>query len=421
MVVRFAAYFRAKAARQSGGLWSTAVPRHHAFRARGDSRPRSEERYMWLPNRQKWLILAALFALALFFYRDATEAILAVRLMLGIQRVASGDTGQNLAVQESRIRRSDGTRTLEALIYRPARGTPRAGIVLVPGVSELGCFHPRLQALSRNLASAGFLVLTPDIVAFRQFEIPPAAMDEIAFWFGRLETLDGAPASLRSGLAGISFSATLALITAARKELRDKVAFVFGIGAYDDPLRCSQAWFAAGPEPREYFPTRFYAKWVVMLAALDMIRDAKDREFLDSVLRALLLQKAPPPEQAGMTAEGRRWYRLAVMSAGDTDVELSHAIEGKVTPRLYAPITPDRAAAEVRCPVFLVHGAHDDLIPPSESVRLRERIGTARASLLISPFLTHTHPFDRKMGWKDTASAVIDTFVFLRGFARAIR
>ncbi len=370
---------------------------------------------------RKWLLVGALAALALVLYGQAVDMVLAARLLFGIGRVAAGDAGMGARVIESRIHRRDGTRDLEAVTYLPQGKKPRCAVVLVPGVSELGCYHPRLQALSRTLAGLGFLVLTPDILMFRNFEISPAAMDEIAFWHRQVKTVDGAGTSLKTGLAGISFSATLALITAARPDIRDAVAFVFSIGAYDDPLRCSATWFEAGREPPASYPTRFYAKWVVMLAALDMVRDDGERRFLDSVLRALLLQRSIPPEPAGMTAEGTRWYRLAVMRAGESDLELAHRIEEHITPRLYAPITPRGAAQELRCPVFLVHGAHDDLIPPSESVRLRDRLSGVDSSLLISPFLTHTHPFDRTLGWQRKASAALDTFMFFRKFVRTVR
>jgi fermentation-respiration switch protein FrsA (DUF1100 family) len=87
---------------------------------------------------------------------------------------------------------------------------------------------------------------------------------------------------------------------------------------------------------------------------------------------------------------------------------------------LYTQVTPDRAATDVRCPVFLVHGAQDDLIPPEESRRLHQRIG-ARSCLLVSPFLTHTHPNDKPISRAETSEAILDMLIFFYRFARVAR
>ncbi len=99
---------------------------------------------------------------------------------------------------------------------------------------------------------------------------------------------------------------------------------------------------------------------------------------------------------------------------------LASSIESFLRPLLYDQITPHRAEAEISCPVFLVHGAVDDLIPPSESMRLHESI-RPKSYLLISPFLTHTHPNDGKMTlWKRTVAA-IEVFRFFYEFASVVR
>lgn len=46
-------------------------------------------------------------------------------------------------------------------------GTPKAGLVLVPGVARAGKDAPRLVAFARTLARARFMVLVPDIANLR--------------------------------------------------------------------------------------------------------------------------------------------------------------------------------------------------------------------------------------------------------------
>lgn len=371
--------------------------------------------------KRRWIIAAITTAVVLAAYIPLTNLILAIRLMSALKSLASGTTGQDLPVLMEKVSRQFGGESVEALIYRSQRFQPRRAVVLVPGISELGCYHPRLMALSRSLADKGFLVLTPDIRMFRRFEMSPEAMDEIQFWFEQAQALGVSSKVRQVGLAGISFSGTLAIITAARPQIRDRVAWVLAIGPYDDPLRCSRAWLSAGPVTvgPGYYPTRFYGKWIIMIAGLDLLPSERERGFLHTVLVDLLLQRPAPPPEPQMTLEGARWYRLALMREDQEDPELAHRIDTYLAPRLYSQITPDRAASEIRCPVFLVHGAQDDLISPEESRLLHQQI-RAKSYLLISPFLTHTHPNEKPIAFREKAGALLDSFCFFYNFARVL-
>jgi acetyl esterase/lipase len=246
-------------------------------------------------KKQTWLLLA-LCAIAVVSYVPVTRLITAARLITVLRRVASADSRSNPAIHVERIIRRVGDSEREGIVYRPSLSSPDSAVVLVAGVSELGCDHPNLVALSRALAGAGFLVLTPDIKMLREFRIFPPPLDEISFWLHEVRKVEGGQKLRRVGLAGISFSGTLALITAAQPRNRDSVAYVLGIGCFDDLIRCSRFWFDAGPVTvgPGYYPNRFYAKWIIMLAAVDLLPAEEDRQFLQVVLRNLLQQKGVP-------------------------------------------------------------------------------------------------------------------------------
>ncbi len=361
--------------------------------------------------------------LAAAIYRPAANLTLGVRLLFAIKSVADGRTGESLDVIQTRVSRANGTAVEEAIVYRPARATPARALVLAPGISELGCDHPRLMALSRYLAANGFLVVTPDIRLLRKFRMSPQTVDQIAFWFRQVPTLDGGRRIRVTGLSGISFSATLAILAAARPDVRDRVSFIFGIGAYDDPLRCSRGWFAAGPVTMSpgYYPTRYYARWIVMLGALDLVPCPEEREYLERSLTDLLSLKPAPPVPSDLSQTAQRWYRLALMKEDQSDPELSTAIEKYMTAVLYKEISPERAAAAIRCPVFLVHGAYDDLIPPEESLRLARRFVGVPVHVLVTPYLTHTHPAQPETRGTAKIRAAAEIAGFLYDFAKVVR
>jgi len=373
-------------------------------------------------NKRGGLILAGFLVVTAFAYNPVANVILACRLLLAVKSLASGATGEGLSVTQTKVHQEIGERRLEALVYQRSGSNPKHAVMLLSGVSELGCYHPRLVALSRTLADKGFLVLTPDIEMFRRFEVSPDAIGEILFWYEEISQLRRARGARGAGIIGISFSVTLALMAAARPEIRDSVPYVMGIGSYQYLVRCTQTWFASGPRTvaEGYYPTRFYGKWVVMTAALDMLAKQDERKFLREALLRLLLQKPPPPMPETLSQEARRWYQRATMPEDRSDPELARAIEIHLQP-LFRRLSPDEAASEVRCMVFLAHGAYDDLIPPEESVELRRRMKQARSYILISPSLTHTHPLGRVLDWGAKTRAQWDMFSFFYQLARAAR
>ena len=130
-------------------------------------------------KKRRWLIGAILSGsaqAALFTFGRLAPT---VRLLGVVRRVAAGEIGSNAAVNEvTIIRHAGGVRRL-GIAYLPANANPTSAVILVHGVTELGCYHPRLVSLARALAEAGYMVLTPDIVMFRDFRFHPPPLDEI--------------------------------------------------------------------------------------------------------------------------------------------------------------------------------------------------------------------------------------------------
>ncbi len=238
----------------------------------------------------KWSIVVLAAATVLIAILPWSQAILALRLLSAVRRLALADPGTGLRVEEKVIHHGMDGRELEALLYRPSGELPKRAIILSPGISELGSRHPQLVALSRFLADCGFLVITPDFEKFRKFQISAEPVEEIVSWYRTIPTLEEGRRVRQLGLAGISFSGTLALIAAARPEVRDSAAFVLGIGAYYNLLEMMPEWFS--PETMmpgsSYHATRFYARWLIMLAASGMLGPSDDRQFIDGVLLDLL-------------------------------------------------------------------------------------------------------------------------------------
>jgi pimeloyl-ACP methyl ester carboxylesterase len=359
----------------------------------------------------KW-ILIGIFAAGILLWSPLCRLLVSVRLARSLYSLALGANGESLPVKTSEIQTRSGDRLYSAIVYYPLKSIPTRAVILIAGLSELGCHHPRLIAFSRHLADSGLMVITPDIREYRDFQLTAAPITQILFWHKRISSLEGGAKVQAIGIAGISFSGTIALMAAADPEISRKTAFVVALGPYSDLTRCARDWFAGPPDaPADVtYGGKFYAKWVIMRAALDRVKSDKDRIFLHTVLDTLLLQNQILPPDPSLSAEGKRWYSLATMPGNRSDAELAGQIESSLISTVYPSLNPEKALKEITCPVFIIHGASDDLIPARESLDLHRKLPSSY--MLITPLISHTAPTDTPLPLKQKAKSLLDMAIF---------
>jgi pimeloyl-ACP methyl ester carboxylesterase len=357
-------------------------------------------------------ILIGILVAGILLWSPLCRIFNSVRLARSLHSLALGANGEDLPVKTAEIRARSGNRLHSAIVYCPLKSIPTRAVILIAGLSELGCHHPRLIAFSRYLADSGLMVITPDIQEYRDLQLTAAPITQILFWHKRISSLDGGAKIQAIGIAGISFSGTIALMAAADPEINRKTAFVVALGPYCDLTRCARDWFAGPPDAPAAvtFGGKFYAKWIIMRGALDRVKSAKDRIFLHTVLDTLLLKNQIPPADPSLTAEGKRWYELATMPGNRSDPELSEQIESRLMSTVYPSLNPEKALKEIVCPVFIIHGASDDLIPAREGLDLHRKL--QNSYLLITPLINHTEPTDTPLSFKQKAKALWDMAVF---------
>ena len=363
-------------------------------------------------NIRRFLAMAGCLVMIFLLWNPVKRIVWSVRLGQSLQRLAQGDDGATLAVTVTSVSREEDHQTYEAIYYRPIETDASTAVIIVAGLSQEGCYHPRLVALSRTLAANGLMVITPDIREFREFQISAEPIEQMIFWHRQIATLEGGEKIRRIGIAGVSYSGTLAIIAASRPEIRDHTTFVMAIGPYFDLLNCAREWFAAGnaDEWKGYYPPRYYARWLLMRSALDMLPIPEERQFMDDTIHSLIDSHKAPAIPHGLTPAARRWYELATIHPGSTDTELAVIIERHLATILHDQLNPEKFLPKLRSPLFLIHGEHDSLIPPRESMELQRRVKGAH--LFITPFLTHTQMVDESLTFRRKLAVGWDIFVF---------
>ncbi len=311
---------------------------------------------------------------------------------------ASGDHGRlarlydtPVTVRYLLLRSSHGT--FAARLYTPVGDSPHRGIVLAHGVHYLGIDEPRLTAFADNLARSGLVVLVPELAALADYEIQGSSVDEIVASADYLTHAPGvSPGGV--GLMGFSFAGGLVLRAVSDPVLQGSVAFVVSVGGHDDlgrVIRFLATDEIVTPEGIVHTHAHDYGLVVFLYAYADRFVTADAVLTFRDALRLLLQEKHTESLRVGgyLTGDARTLYNHIVAH----DRPALAPLVLRVLPSLrdlMANASPTGHLSGLRLPVFLLHGAKDDVIPPSESRFVAQELGPAgHVHLLVTPAIRH--------------------------------
>jgi dienelactone hydrolase len=318
---------------------------------------------------------------------------------------------------------------LRARLYVPDR--IRRAVTLAAGVNMLGIDEPRLYGLAYEIASAGIAVLTPETPDLARFAITARTTDMIedsAVW------LTGQRRLARNGhigMVGISFSGALTTVAAGRPALRGRVDYVFSFGGYASFPRVLR-FLCTGREPaldaegaggvaatataEIYRRPHDYGVVIILLGAADRVVPADQVEPLRTAILEYLaaghydlidksLATRTFAEAARLADALPEPSRTLMRQVNDRDV---NRLGARLMPIIRddgqePALSPEKSPAP-SCPVFLIHGTEDTVIPAIESLRLDRYLrGKTRVRTLLSSLITHAE-MDQQHGvgeiWK---------------------
>jgi dienelactone hydrolase len=284
-------------------------------------------------------------------------------------------------------------------LYVPQDVKNPGGVLLLHGVHHLGIEDPRMWSLARSLASAGVLVMTPELHDLTDYRVTPQTIDVI----GDSAVVLSTRMNQAVGVIGLSFAGGLSLLTAAKPEYAPKIGFVLAIGSHDDMGRVAR-FFAANvitkPDNAETpFQAHEYGVLVLAYAHLEDFFSPPDIPVAREILRQRLWE-LPDAEQ----------NTAALSPAGKTELdELLHHRDLLREPLLQEiklhkaemdSVSPHSTISSLHMPVYLLHGAGDTIIPASETLWLAKDLPQQSVkATLISPALVHVNMED-KITWE---------------------
>ena len=361
--------------------------------------------------------------LALVLFLGAVAGWLAFQIGPGLRFVASLQKAEvaegpaSFTVQDRWV--DVAGRRVALRLYRPTGRIQRI-LLLAHGVHDSGYDEPRLVRCAREMARQGMLVATPDLVDLKAYDLTPRTIDELeAVGLFLLKEPSLGPAPRRRALAfcGISFSGGLCLSAAARPSLRGRLGCVFSLGGHAD-LEHVIRYLSTGtlPDGRQRAP-HLYGQAVLLRRFAEHLVPPGQVEALRASLMLFLQERnrAFAASVSGLPPESRRIAEFCL----HWDARGACAALGPVTrgfrcdPRL-SPVL----GAVPDCPVFLLHGVSDNVIPPSENEALARWAGGATPTCaLVSGLVRHVDLEGKASRW----GSLLETYRLGRFMTQLLR
>ncbi len=310
-----------------------------------------------------------------------------------------------------------------AWVYRSERFSPIGALLVAPGLHFLGPPDPRMDRFCRILADAGLLVMSPFIRDFMALRAIPSALSDFECAFASLLSQPDLP-PCRPGLFSISFGSLLALRLAASPKHRDAVGGVVIFGGYADWEETARFILTGEIADGVRLPFDPLSAPAVLVNLLEDIPGAPADpqklvdlwlRFADSTWRdpaakigdryrdiARAMADELPPEQrelflVGCGAEPGAW-------------ELCRpACERRRREGTFLDPLPHLDG--LRCPVHIIHGVDDDVIPYVQAKKLANAMpGHVRTGVHITGLYGHTESTgDAKSAFRALLSALGET------------
>jgi dienelactone hydrolase len=284
--------------------------------------------------------------------------------------------------------------SFRARIFRLRGQTGGRGLIVAHGIHHEGMNEHRMVPFARHLARAGLVVMTPEMTDLADYRITHQGVSVIRDATAYLSSRRDIVSEERVGIMGFSFAGGLGLVAAADPALAGHVAYVVSVGGHHDLERVLRFLIRDEVEtPRgvEKKQAHDYGLMVVLYGEVDRFAPEPDRVALRDALRASLHgDKAAAATAAGKltTERGKELWRLADEKKLQT---LAPELEAIVRERraALAALSPHGRLSKVGAPVYLVHGASDSVIPPSETEWAGAELGSAEHIALVSPLIEH--------------------------------
>jgi dienelactone hydrolase len=322
--------------------------------------------------------------------------------------VGKGEPRERLIEENVDVPSANGP--IRARLYFAAERSKGPGIVIAHGVHHDGIEERRLVSFARSLARTGRVVLTPELAELADYRITASGVsvirDSVAYALTREDHVEGE----RVGLIGFSFAGGLALVAASDPNVGQKLEFVTSVGGHHDLARVLGFLVRnriETPEGTRFEKAHEYGLVVLLYGNLERFVPASDLPAMRAGVKAWLEEDRPRARRLAAARAAPESERLwTLLEAGKTQElapEIEAALAGKE--QELEALSPHGRLAKIGVPVYLLHGSHDSVIPPSETDWAARELGSEPHDALVSPLLEHVSVAGQA-GWEEKLALV---------------
>jgi pimeloyl-ACP methyl ester carboxylesterase len=294
--------------------------------------------------------------------------------------------------------RVKGSRDFDAWIYSRPDRAPDGSVLVMPGLHYAGPADPRFDRFSRVLAYAGYLVMAPFLPDYGEMMVRPSVVSDAEAAFDALLADRERPKG-KPGIFSISFGSMPALRLAARRS--EEISRLVVFGGFSS-FRSSLRFALVGHGERKNDPLNAPVVILNLLPFVDGV-ETSDHEAFGALLREYCKaswgkEESKVPAMHRAIAERiadrapehlRPLFLVATRARPGVEEVADRALERAGDH--FAWVDPRVHLGTVACPVTLVHGREDDVIPFEESLALKESLAKTRAELLLTGLYGHTN------------------------------
>ncbi len=270
-----------------------------------------------------------------------------------------------------------------ALEILPTDGRHKRTVICVHGMSVRGYRDPRIINVGHALAAMGYRSVIPSYPEIQDLRIDPTSSDRIADDIGRLADESGYPV----GLFTASFSGGLSLIAAAKPSVADRVSAMLVVGSYAH-VDSTLDFFLHREKMDPYGLFIILKNFLPFLNEPEALLKAFDTAARDDGFQRTERELGPylQSQPESIREHYRRYiedgaFRLQQWQKINSIPEALHIFES---------MDVLRVAKGLKAALCLLHGAHDIVIPPEESLLLKKTLEKqVPLSLTITSIIDH--------------------------------
>ena len=363
---------------------------------------------------RRWLVLFGVMLSLLLVWRPAARYLRAARFLQHMGQPA-GATAIGVAPAAPVVTTRDVSIVgqhgpIRARLYFRADQPRGEGIVVAHGVHYQGIDEKRLVPFVRGLAESGLTVLTPELSDLADYRITSTGVGVIQAAVRYLAADREHVLGERVGLLGFSFAGGLSLVAAEDPETSEQLSFVTSVGGHHDLRRVLRFLIhneIETPSGIVHLQAHEYGLVVLLYGNLEQFVPETDLAPMRAGFKAWLREDRKAARElakARTTPEANAlWDLLEAGKLQSLAPRLDALLEAQ-RPQL-AALSAAGKLADARVPVYLLHGAHDNVIPPSETDAAGLELGSARHIALVSPLIEHVE-VSKSAGFGDQLALV---------------